>query len=192
MTSKAQRDSARRNGARSQGPKTERGKAITCRNAVKHGLLSTHALLPDEDVSAFAVFADGLRAELAPSGPLEALLVDRIITNAWRLRRVIRIEREILESKRDSGTAMFLDGENLLGRAFLDDCRGSCGIESVVRYEGSIDRALFRSLHELQRLQAARRGQDVPAPGVLDVDVSVGCSSGHENLGVPNSNDGSS
>ena len=42
----------------------------------------------------------------------------------------------------------------------------------LCRYEAHIERGLYKALHELQRLQAARCGQPVSAPLALDVDVS--------------------
>jgi hypothetical protein len=42
----------------------------------------------------------------------------------------------------------------------------------VTRYESHLERALYKALHELQRLQAARQGRLVAAPVALDVDVS--------------------
>ena len=44
-------------------------------------------------------------------------------------------------------------------------------MDKVNRYETTLERSLFRTLHELQRLQAFRTGG--MAPPVLDVDVSV-------------------
>jgi len=41
------------------------------------------------------------------------------------------------------------------------------------RYETSIERGLYRALHELQRLQAARRGEAVAAPVAVDVCVDA-------------------
>ena len=40
------------------------------------------------------------------------------------------------------------------------------------RYEVTLERSLYKALHELQRLQAARDGQVVPLPVVVDVSVS--------------------
>ena len=40
-----------------------------------------------------------LHAELRPVGELEAQLVDRVATCAWRLRRVLRIETGIFTDK---------------------------------------------------------------------------------------------
>ena len=41
------------------------------------------------------------------------------------------------------------------------------------RHEAALSRSVLRTLHELQRLQAARAGEHVPAPAVVDVDVSL-------------------
>lgn len=45
--------------------------------------------------------------------------------------------------------------------------------DKVARYEGHVERSLFRTMHELQRLQADR-GARASAPPALDVDVSMG------------------
>ena len=42
----------------------------------------------------------------------------------------------------------------------------------VMRYESHLARLFHRDLHELERLHAARNGQQVAAPMVMDVDVS--------------------
>jgi len=42
----------------------------------------------------------------------------------------------------------------------------------VSRYETHLERSLFRSLHELQRLQEQRLGHPVPPPMALDMNVS--------------------
>jgi hypothetical protein len=41
------------------------------------------------------------------------------------------------------------------------------------RHEAALLRSLQRMMHELERLQARRGGEHVPAPEVVDVDVSV-------------------
>jgi hypothetical protein len=41
------------------------------------------------------------------------------------------------------------------------------------RHEEALSRSLFRTLHELERLQAKRRGERVAAPGIVDVDVNI-------------------
>jgi len=41
------------------------------------------------------------------------------------------------------------------------------------RHEEALSRSLFKTLHELQRLQAIRTGERVAAPAVVDVDVNI-------------------
>ena len=42
------------------------------------------------------------------------------------------------------------------------------------RHEVALSRSMQRTLHELERLQARRAGEHVPAPAVVDVNVSLG------------------
>ena len=44
---------------------------------------------------------------------------------------------------------------------------------NLSRHEVALDRSIQRNLHELQRLQARRAGDRVPAPAVVDVDVML-------------------
>jgi hypothetical protein len=46
-------------------------------------------------------------------------------------------------------------------------------LEKVARYENGLEKSLFRNLHELQRLQAARSGAAVTPPAAVDVDLTV-------------------
>ena len=61
-------------------------------NAVRHGLLARDAVLPGEDANAFENLWNEVRAELSPVGPIEELLVERIVNYMWRLRRSARAE----------------------------------------------------------------------------------------------------
>ena len=42
----------------------------------------------------------------------------------------------------------------------------------LIRYEAAIERGIYKALHELQRIQAARMGEKPPAPVAVDVDIS--------------------
>ena len=53
-------------------------------------------------------------------------------------------------------------------------------MDTVLRYETAAERAFLRTLHELQRLQAAREGGSVPLPLALDVNVSGAAGDGME------------
>ncbi len=95
MTSDKKAQANRRNALKSTGPKTPEGKVAVRLNAMKHGLLSTEILLPGEDEAALKELSEHLRAQLQPVGELERLLVDRIISSTWRLRRLGRVEAGI-------------------------------------------------------------------------------------------------
>ncbi len=44
--------------------------------------------------------------------------------------------------------------------------------ENLSRYETMIDRQMTRAIHELERMQRIRKGENTPAPLVIDLDVS--------------------
>jgi hypothetical protein len=61
----------------------------------------------------------------------------------------------------------------LLGRTFARDADNANAFSKLSRYETTIERGLYKALHELQRLQAARgAGSGAPPPMAVDVDVS--------------------
>ena len=64
------------------------------------------------------------------------------------------------------------DDTIILGRTFARDADKANAFSKLSRYETAIDRQLYRALHELERWQRARTGGDVPAPRVVDVNIS--------------------
>jgi hypothetical protein len=57
-----------------------------------------------------------------------------------------------------------------IGRIIHEDLKSRSALTTFQRYETSIERSLFKSLHELQRLQAVRHGGPVPIPVALDIN----------------------
>jgi len=96
MTSDKSIAANRRNARLSTGARTQEGKDAVRQNALKHGLLSASALLPTEDLDEFEAFSEAICTDLKPVGEMENLLVDRIISTAWRLRRAGILETGIL------------------------------------------------------------------------------------------------
>jgi hypothetical protein len=47
------------------------------------------------------------------------------------------------------------------------------GFDRLRRHEEALSRSLFRTYHELERLQAKRRGERVASPAIVDVDVNI-------------------
>ena len=105
MTSEKQAKANRKNALKSTGPKTPEGKTAVRMNALRHGVLSREILLPGEDEEALRELGEHLRDELQPVGELENLLVDRIISAYWRLRRLGRVETGIFAWERSEELA---------------------------------------------------------------------------------------
>ena len=86
----------RNNGCLSIGPVTEKGKSISRMNATKHAILSKEVVVRSlrirENSREFQSLRERYFEELAPEGTMEEMLVDRIVTNHWRLRRAITAE----------------------------------------------------------------------------------------------------
>ncbi len=49
----------------------------------------------------------------------------------------------------------------------------SATFATLSRHEGALSRSFLQNLHELQRLQAARAGDDVPTPAVVDINLAA-------------------
>lgn len=91
--SSARVEANRRNAQLSTGPRTPDGKARSSQNGVTLGLYSKQLLLAGEDPQQLQQLRDGLVASLQPADVFEELLVDRIVSAAWKLQRLARAEQ---------------------------------------------------------------------------------------------------
>src|SRR5215472_21843 len=57
-------------------------------NALRHGVLSVHTVLPWEDKAEYEALLNALVEEYAPHGPTEEHLVEEIAGVIWRKRRL--------------------------------------------------------------------------------------------------------
>jgi hypothetical protein len=120
------------------------------------------------------IFAWQLYEELAERAQQEAksyvstmadVYNDDIIRDRQKHQEALSKAQEI-KAKQDAETAT-------LGRTFIRDADNANAFSKLSRYETAIERSLYKALHELQRLQAARRAEgNVPPPVAVDVDVS--------------------
>jgi hypothetical protein len=95
IPSEKRRKANRENAKKSTGPRTQRGKAHSRRNAIKHGLFARHAMdffLQNESRPEYEELLAGLRADYNPVGAAEDLEVERIAQSWWRLMRANRYE----------------------------------------------------------------------------------------------------
>ena len=95
MGTNAQNEANRRNAKKSTGPRSQAGKAVASQNALKHGLTADRVIIPGEDPSELEEFRRQVESHFEPVGWRETNIVDRIIMQMWRLRRVPEIEAGI-------------------------------------------------------------------------------------------------
>lgn len=92
---------ANQKNAKLGGVKTDAGKAISSKNAMRHGIFSNAAVLEEiEDEEQFKQFSAKFFEELQPVGIVESTLVDRMVSLQWRLTRIPRAERAMIEKGR--------------------------------------------------------------------------------------------
>lgn len=167
MSTEAQIEANRENG-KLGGVKSEEGKATSRYNAIKHGILTKDMILSGESEAELIEFGQKIRKELKPASEIELLLVDRIIANSWRLKRALKAEKEMIETDIKG----VIGSNQTFGAALSYDFANYDSYGKFTRYETCLERGIYKALHELQRLQAARAGQNVPLPVAIDVDVS--------------------
>lgn len=144
--------------SRATGPRTERGKAVSSKNALKFGIFSKELVIrnaygiADETEEKFNRLLEWYVDHYQPEGPVEMHQLEIGVGALWRYRRLLRGEGQLVKEK--SGELQY---------AFT--CVGS---EKFPRYESHLLRIYYRALSELERLQRMRLGHTVPAPVVVD------------------------
>src|ERR1700688_2160591 len=108
MTSWQQFQANRLNALKSTGPRTEEGKRISRRNALRHGLTAETVIDGLEDGEDHRGFEAAIISDYNAETAVERELLLRLASLLWRLRRIIAIETdlfqiqaEILRERRD-------------------------------------------------------------------------------------------
>lgn len=150
-------------------------------NALKHGMTSNSPVIPEvEDEDAWQRHLDGFLESFVPVGFVEDFLVRRLATLGWSFHRCTRSEvaatmRRIQKTAFDlTVAANYLADplpndevhepapqavlEEQLGRLLPSDY----DLEQIMRYATHIHRQFVQILHELEVLQARRRGEQTP------------------------------
>ena len=141
-----------------RGPRTEAGKAAIAAARTTHGLRTTSVVLPGvEDEAEWKQFYDDMHQSVAPLGPAEASLVDRIAAIFWRLRRVPRAEQQIYAAAREKEEVMRRDNRRSARDVPLALFDGPA-LDQLIRYEAQLNRQLMNAIHDLESLQARRPG----------------------------------
>jgi len=121
-------------------------------------------------------FGDGA----APEMPLEELpwTVGVLVETLADLKGATDIEAEDALQASVEGAAAALEDvtTQILARRRERAIPAADVVERIQRYEAALERSVFRTLHEIERLQAHRTGGNATAPVVVDVTVdSAAC-----------------
>lgn len=105
--SEAAREASRRNGAKSRGPKTADGKAISARNSLKHGLRARKTITPATMPAPVRELEAALSAALAPVSvhngeQLERLVFSQVLLSETELSIAAELGRLDEEQRRSS------------------------------------------------------------------------------------------
>jgi hypothetical protein len=168
MTSEARIAANRRNAEKSTGPRTEQGKAVVAQNAVTHGLWARRPILKDEDPQEFELHRTRMLQGLAPDGPKEEPLAERIVALWWRLKRAERMQDETLDylleadrgdswvkCRRQNGDPS-ARAELAFGRAVARDFAEARTLDRLTMCEWRIEGSLYRTMNELRQVQRQR------------------------------------
>ena len=135
MTSEKQIHANQRNALKSTGPRTDEGKSVSKMNALKYGLMARGVVMPGENHEDFEELREMLHDEFEPVGSYEALLVNELAGQYFRLARVYRIEGEILGHARNEVRLELAKARSMAARTRALTSRTSKDIETGVSEE---------------------------------------------------------
>ena len=84
------------NAARSKGPVSERGKSISRRNSLKHGLTGAGVVMPEGDQAEVEIRVEALHEEMQPQSALGSMLIRKIATLSVRSERAAEQENDAI------------------------------------------------------------------------------------------------
>ena len=169
MATLKQIEANRANALRSTGPVTAAGKAAVRFNALKSGIDAASQIIPGEDPAELQTLADEFTQSWQPADARERELVDQLIDDAWRLKRLRRAEAQLWTASIESNRGHTWHRPHTeVGDAFADRADTLLRLQ---RFIAGLKRSYHQAAADLQRLQAARlkavvdaQTEDVTAP----------------------------
>jgi hypothetical protein len=162
MSTRKQRAANRANAQKSTAPCTPESKPASRYNPLKHGIDARHQIMFDETAEDLAHLAAECHEHHSPADPGQRFLVDTLVNNEWRIRRLRRTEAELWEH----ATNAFLAGNieapaSSSGDAFAT---ASPTFERLQRVINACERNYHRALKQLQvaRAHGVRSPQTAP------------------------------
>jgi hypothetical protein len=143
-------ESARINGAKSRGPKTPAGKAISSQNALKHGLFAYAILMHGESEEEFEALAESCIRRFEPRDELESNIVRQLIAATWRIARCWTLQSQTMNLEIDRDQE---GGNTVAARAFQSLSANSQSLQLLHRYENSYDRIFNQTIRTLAHIR---------------------------------------
>jgi len=167
MATSRQNAANRRNAQLSTGPRTEAGKAVSRMNALKTGIHAESLVIPGEDPAALDRLAAEYTAEFQPVTPRQRDLVDTLVYNEWKIRRLRRLEAEVWQERREFNAGIFSQPDRTSHAHFrkfpfataYDDLEQR--LDRLQRQLHAFERSSARAIKELHNAAAASAGQPI-------------------------------
>ncbi|CAG1023465.1 hypothetical protein DOJK_02378 [Patescibacteria group bacterium] len=139
--------------------KSPSGSMKPLENAGKEYIFSNEILIDEERQSDLDEIRNRLAKELKPSDEVELLIVDHIVSSVWRLKRCLKIERQVMEYDRscvqeyDQGffRTRKRTGKELAELKALKIIENKNRIVELSKYETMLEMQLYKALRELSR-----------------------------------------
>jgi hypothetical protein len=151
MATAAQIAANRANALKSTGPRTPEGKDTSRFNALTHGMDAASILIPGEDPAAYQRIVDDYCREFRPQSTLEEFHLETLVRSDWQRRRLRRTEAKLYRALLAEGPT-----PEELDVAILRDSPTAKLLRRVFSQIASLERAFFRALSHLRRIQRER------------------------------------
>jgi hypothetical protein len=156
-------ESARANGAKSKGPKTDQGKLRSRFNALRHGLAARTVCLTEKERPIFEAMVAAYEERFRPADTVEEDLIEQMCVAKWRQRRCWSMETVAIglqvERDRPAADHEFIELDDMTRNtiAFMNLADKNDFLKVLGRYESSARRAYHGALKDLRDLQAERK-----------------------------------
>jgi len=136
------------NSQKSTAPPTTGTQAASRYNSAKHGIVATTQIMFDESADDLTELAAEYHEHHNPADPGQRFLVDTLVNNEWRIRRLRRAEAELW----DHATNIFMAANTEVPACTSGDAFATAAptFERLQRVANSCERIYHRALEQLQ------------------------------------------
>ncbi len=164
MRTEAQIAASRTNGAKSRGPATTIGRAISAQNSTAHGLAGAKLIVIEgESTDRWQALLQACHREFQPETEIENELVTEIAAARWRLRRCWSMETSLFDmeiaKQRENPEFGPQDYPSQHASAARDLGQN---MRLMDRYETRMRRSYERAVENLYQLRARRNNRKFP------------------------------